>query len=557
MRIPGTPRTRAALVATASAALVLSPAAAHARAVDDTKLVPHSHFVMQADGSSGNTAHGATIPNIDIVKKTIRTYYNAPSGIADKTQSPYITEMKQIEADTLADATLLPRVDPADNKAVVFDADDTTLWTYDMEDGNPADPNRPGMHFIFNPTLQDKWVQNGWFPATPGMVQFVHDVAAKGYHIYGITGRNSAQEAATLTNLEDQGYTEFNADNFYTKWTGDSTHPPLPKPDYVDCTADGSAADSCSTVEYKAFTRKHIEEADGMDIVLNVGDQFSDLQGGYADQSLKLPNPTYYLASTNIPGAPASDADLTPRTEFTMLPDYSSGLTEGGEGIPNVDIVKSTIRTYYAADATHKANKTSSPYISEMSSFSEKWAEKLANSCTKGVRNHEKPAVVFDADDTTLWTYDMEDGAMGFDFNPTLQDQWVKDESFPAVPGMPRVVHAAAKAGCKIVGITGRTGDQRLATIDNLNRYYDGAFESRYYFTKPGKTGQFEPYVDCAMDTDPTKCSTIEYKSSTRKYVEDHFGFHIIANFGDQFSDLIGGSSERVAKLPNPTYYLP
>ena len=34
-------------------------------------------------------------------------------------------------------------------------------------------------------------------------------------------------------------------------------------------------------------------------------------------------------------------------------------------------------------------------------------------------------------------------------------------------------------------------------------------------------------------------------------------GFRIIANFGDQFSDLKGGSADRAVKLPNPTYYLP
>ena len=110
MRIPGTPRTRAALVATASAALVLSPAAAHARAVDDTKLVPHTHFVMQADGSTGNTAKGAQIPNIDSVKATVRTYYNATGGVANKDFSPYITEMKGIEAEILKQ---LPNPAPA------------------------------------------------------------------------------------------------------------------------------------------------------------------------------------------------------------------------------------------------------------------------------------------------------------------------------------------------------------------------------------------------------------------------------------------------------------
>ncbi len=30
-----------------------------------------------------------------------------------------------------------------------------------------------------------------------------------------------------------------------------------------------------------------------------------------------------------------------------------------------------------------------------------------------------------------------------------------------------------------------------------------------------------------------------------------------MANFGDQFSDLIGGHADRAVKLPNPTYYLP
>ena len=34
-------------------------------------------------------------------------------------------------------------------------------------------------------------------------------------------------------------------------------------------------------------------------------------------------------------------------------------------------------------------------------------------------------------------------------------------------------------------------------------------------------------------------------------------GTTIVANFGDQFSDLIGGYADRTVKLPNPTYYLP
>src|SRR6185312_25067 len=111
-------------------------------------------------------------------------------------------------------------------------------------------------------------------------------------------------------------------------------------------------------------TRKHIEQDLGYDIALNVGDQWSDLQGGYADHYLKLPNPTYYLPSPDLPGL--REPWLAPRTHFTMKPDGSSGLTQGGEGIPNIDSVKKTIYTYYGDTGDGKANKEKSPYISEL-----------------------------------------------------------------------------------------------------------------------------------------------------------------------------------------------
>jgi hypothetical protein len=53
-----------------------------------------------------------------------------------------------------------------------------------------------------------------------------------------------------------------------------------------------------------------------------------------------------------------------------------------------------------------------------------------------------------------------------------------------------------------------------------------------------------------------TSCSTIQYKSAVRRYVESQ-GYDIVANVGDQFSDLIGGYADETVKLPNPTYYLP
>lgn len=564
MRLSGRTRARAAVAATASTALLLGmPAVAGARAVDDTKLTPHTHFVMQPDGSTGLSVKGDSIPNIDSVKSTIRTYYAADSkGIANKESSPYITEMKAIEAAILAQ---LPDPAPFPNVAVVFDADDTTLWTYDMEDG--------AMHFNFDPKVQnDEWVMPGKFPATPGMVDFVKEVESRGYTIFGITGRGAAQEQATLDNLTKVGYTEFNADNFFTKFATPDT-----KPDYLDCASGASTTtatgevvpddpNKCSTVEYKAGTRKYIQDKLGYTIGLNIGDQFSDLQGGYSVRVAKLPNPTYYLPSADLKTPGPGEAAGQPRTDFDMNADGSSGATEGGEGIPNIDSVKSTIRYYYGATDPARpgiANKTESPYIDQMTSFSKTWAERLRTTCARVAARGEKPAVVFDADDTTLWTYDMEDAAMKFNFDPALQNVWVQEQRFPATPGMPRVVRAAAAGGCKVVGLTGRNSSQRLATLGNLAKYYydkddHRLFKDQYYFTKwNSATGEQPPaYVDCTTDGNAA-CSTIEYKSSTRKYVEDHFGFRIIANLGDQYSDLKGGHSDRAVKLPNPTYYLP
>jgi predicted secreted acid phosphatase len=505
-------------------------------------LAPNTHFTMAADGSSGATVGGENIPNVDVDKKTIATYYGDPgTGIANKTASPYISEMASIVAAQTAklksgyDAAVAKGEKPA----IVFDADDTTLWTYDME---VAD-----MHFTFNPAEQDIWVQDQRFPATPSMVSFVNTAAAMGYSIFGLTGRNDNQKAATLGNLAKIGYTPFTTDNFYTKWTGVGASV---QPSYITC-----ATTSCTTVEYKALTRKHIESL-GYTITLNVGDQWSDLQGGYAEQNLKLPNPTYYLPSPDLPGV--SEPTLTPRTSFTMAADGSSGLTQGGEGIPNVDVVKKTIATYYGDPGTGIANKSDSPYIREMRSIVAKELPKVALQCLIGKALHRNPAIVLDADDTTLWTYDMEVGDMHFTYNPTEQNVWVQDQRFPATPSMVTLASVAKRSGCTIVGLTGRNDDQKAATLGNLAKVGYTGFTAANYYTKWTGVGasQQPSYVTCAV---AGKCTTIEYKSQTRAHVESRAGGHydIVANFGDQFSDLIGGSADTTIKLPNPTYYLP
>jgi predicted secreted acid phosphatase len=47
-----------------------------------------------------------------------------------------------------------------------------------------------------------------------------------------------------------------------------------------------------------------------------------------------------------------------------------------------------------------------------------------------------------------------------------------------------------------------------------------------------------------------------EHKTKAREDIESH-GFTIIANVGDQESDLAGGHAERTFKIPNPFYFIP
>ncbi|ROS47599.1 HAD family acid phosphatase [Curtobacterium sp. PhB78] len=513
----------------------------------DAGLTPRTHFTMAADGTSGATQGGEGIPNIDSVKKTIATYYGDPgTGLANRTDSPYIREMRSIVARQGASLQRIHdrAVRHGEKPAIVLDADDTTLWTYDME---VAD-----MHFVFDPARQDEWVQDERFAATPSMVGFVNRAAAMGFTVFGLTGRNDDQKTATVQNLSKVGYTAFTEDRFFTKWTGKGASQ---QPSYVTC-----AAASCTTVEYKALTRKHIEQDLGYDITLNIGDQWSDLQGGYADRSLKLPNPTYYLPSADLPGV--SEPRLAPRTQFTMAADGTSGATQSGEGIPNIDSVKKTIATYYGDPGTGLANRTDSPYIREMRSLVRRQAPVVAAQCAVGRKLHRNPAIVLDADDTTLWTYDMEVADMHFVFDPALQDEWVQDERFPATPSMTSLVSIAQRSGCTVIGLTGRNADQETATIDNLQRVGSPQFSAtkrgtETYYTKWTGVGasQQPSYITCAT----AKCTTIEYKSQTRAHIESRSGgrYDVVANFGDQYSDLLGGSADRSVKLPNPTYYLP
>jgi acid phosphatase len=79
---------------------------------------------------------------------------------------------------------------------------------------------------------------------------------------------------------------------------------------------------------------------------------------------------------------------------------------------------------------------------------------------------------------------------------------------------------------------------QRRVTIENLERegYHD--------------------WAGLTLKPAGSTLTTVAYKSGARAAIEEQ-GYRIIANIGDQYSDLAGGHADRAFKVPNPFSFLP
>ncbi|HEY3922192.1 MAG TPA: HAD family acid phosphatase [Gaiellaceae bacterium] len=235
-----------------------------------------------------NPTSADQIQNVDQVKTAIKAYYgdtldtttvDPTDGVKDlHTFSPtsaYADEMGGIAAD--AEKYLKnPHVSgqagaTPGTKAVLFDVDDTLLNTYSYEIFS---------NFVYNPTTNAAFVNAGVFPAVPHMVDLEKYAESLGYKVFFLTGRPGTQRTGTDANLTSVGY-DVNDSNVYLK-------------DYTADTWLAPCAQTCTTDQYKTLTRQFIESK-GYDIVANFGDQFSDLNGGFADRTFKLPNPMYFL----------------------------------------------------------------------------------------------------------------------------------------------------------------------------------------------------------------------------------------------------------------------
>ena len=270
----------------------------------------------------------AQTTNVDVARAWAKNYYGAHTAVSGPNGTWYtplnLESNYANEAGSVADHTdhWLSARRHVPHRAIVLDVDDTTLTTWNYELYSNWD---------FNPTTNAQFVgiTNGtftgnMFPPTPGMLDLANHASSLDYSIFWITGRGDSQHAATIANLVDDsaaglppidevtlnGHTIPEVDAGYPLPTpidighggftdGLFTKPPVGSyPAYLDtpqfCGPFIDAGVSCPTIQYKSGTRAYIE-SQGYDIVADIGDQFSDLEGNYADKVFKMPNPNYYL----------------------------------------------------------------------------------------------------------------------------------------------------------------------------------------------------------------------------------------------------------------------
>jgi acid phosphatase len=199
----------------------------------------------------------------------------------------------------------------------------------------------------------------------------------------------------------------------------------------------------------------------------------------------------------------------------------------------NLGVLKAELSNYYA-----------SQYFADIAQV-DRAAVAYIEHRAKKVR---RPALVLDIDETSLsnWT---EIAANDFGYipngpctslpkGPCGARAWELSAQAKVIEPTLKLFRAAKAKGVAIFFISGRSEEERAATETNLkNAGYDGW------------AGLF------LVSSQQRPKSITDFKAPTRAEIESQ-GYTIIANVGDQQSDLKGGHAERKFKLPNPFYLI-
>lgn len=202
----------------------------------------------------------AGVPNLYQDQQKIEEYIRAGG---------YDTDFARVTA--AAQQWMEERAKTAVKPAIVLDIDETSLsnWPAYRLNGWVRVLNG-GCDLQQGPCGIRAWQALGQSKALPATLALARRARELGVGVFFISARPPSLREATERNLREQGY----------EWTGLIVLP--------------EGAQFKSAADFKAPERRKITEQ-GYTIVLSLGDQESDLQGGYAERTFKLPNPVYYL----------------------------------------------------------------------------------------------------------------------------------------------------------------------------------------------------------------------------------------------------------------------
>ncbi len=191
-------------------------------------------------------------PNLGLYKDRLTGWYDSGAYAA-------LLEKEVHRADRWLQQVISRRTKRA---VVVLDIDETCLsnWAYLQHYGFDVDAG----------TFR-RWVGVHDDPAiAPALALYQRAIAAK-IPVFFVTGRREFLRVETERQLRAAGF---------HGWSGIFFRP--------------VSDENVSVVPFKSGVRRRLE-AEGWRVVLNMGDQWSDLEGGSSDRTFKLPNPFYYI----------------------------------------------------------------------------------------------------------------------------------------------------------------------------------------------------------------------------------------------------------------------
>jgi acid phosphatase len=220
-------------------------------------------LLLAAGCAAPVTQHDVSIaapPNLGEAKRQIATYIDSGRYAADLAG-----------VGDQARAYLESRAARGGKLAIVVDIDETALSNlpslrandFGFILGGPCELPRGPCGLL-------AWIAMGKAEPIKPVLALVRAARERGVAVFFLTGRTERLRAATEANLRAVGY----------EWTA-----VLLRPD--DLTTQSAA-------DFKAPERKKIMDQ-GYTIIVNIGDQMSDLDGGFAERTYKLPNPFYFI----------------------------------------------------------------------------------------------------------------------------------------------------------------------------------------------------------------------------------------------------------------------